>query len=70
MQTKSESLNESITHILVGYIISIIGNAIILPILDIQINFQQNVLIGIFFTFIGIGKAYLIRRYFNKKENR
>ena len=70
MQSKIESLKESLAHIVLGYIISLIGNAIILPILNIQINIQQNLLIGVFFTFIGILKTYIIRRHFNKKENR
>ena len=68
MQTKKQSLIESITNILIGYTISVIAQAIIYPLFWINIWTWKNLMIWAIFTIISLVRNYIIRRYFNKKE--
>jgi len=68
MQTKQKSLIESITNTAVGFIISLIIQLVLFPIMDIPASFQQNVIITIVFTSVSIARGYVIRRIFNKQK--
>ena len=67
MQTKYQSLIESLTNILIGYLTALLSQVIIFPLFDIDVTFQDNLLIGLYFTIISLLRSYLVRRYFNKK---
>ena len=67
MQTKYQSLIESITNILIGYLTALLSQVLIFPIFDIDVTFQDNLLIGLYFTIISLLRSYLVRRYFNKR---
>jgi len=67
MQTKYQSLIESLTNILIGYLTALLSQVLIFPLFDIYVTFQDNLLIGLYFTVISLIRSYLIRRYFNKK---
>ena len=69
MQTRFQSFIESCTHIAIGFTLNLIFQIIIYHILNIKVNFGQNIMIGIYFTFISLTRTYLIRRYFNKKHS-
>ena len=68
MQTKYQSLIESFTNILIGYLTALLSQVLIFPLFDIDVTFQDNLLIGLYFTIISLLRSYLVRRYFNKKE--
>lgn len=65
MQTKNMSLIETITSVAIGYIISLVAQMIIFPIFDIKVSFEDNLLIGLFFTVVSIIRGYFMRRLFN-----
>ena len=67
MQTKYQSLIESLTNILIGYLTALLSQVLIFPLFDIDVSFQDNLLIGLYFTIISLLRSYLVRRYFNKK---
>jgi len=67
MQTKYQSLIESFTNILIGYLTALLSQVLIFPLFDIDVTFQDNLLIGLYFTIISLIRSYLVRRYFNKK---
>ena len=67
MQTKKQSLIESITNILIGYIVAVISNAAILPLFGVNLAFSDSMLIGVWFTVISLIRGYCVRRYFNKR---
>ena len=46
MQTKKQSLIESITNVLIGYIVAVISNAAILPLFGVNLAFSDSMLIG------------------------
>ena len=68
MQTKKQSVIESLTNILVGLITSFLIQIIIYPIMGIPVSFNQNIVITIVFFIASFIRGYLIRRYFNSKK--
>ena len=67
MQSKLQSLIESLTNILIGYLTALLSQILIFPLFDIYVTFQDNLLIGLYFTIISLIRSYLVRRYFNKR---
>ena len=65
MQTKKMSLIETLSSVAIGYIISLAAQMIIFPIFDIKVSFEDNLLIGLFFTVVSIIRGYYVRRLFN-----
>ena len=70
MQSKKHSVLEAITNIVIGFVLNFIFNHIIFATLSIPVSHWQNVEIGIFFTFISLTRTYLIRRWWNNKEDK
>ena len=68
MQTKYQSIIESLTNILIGYLTALLSQVLIFPLFDIDVTFQDNLLIGLYFTIISLIRSYLVRRYFNNKD--
>lgn len=69
MQTKKQSLIESLTNVAIGYTISLISLFVIFPILGIASSAGKNILITCYFTLISILGSYIVRRWFNKRKN-
>ena len=67
MQTKKQSIIESLINLLVGYGLSLISLFIILPLLGIQSSSGKNILITLYFTVLSFFRSYLLRRFFNGK---
>ena len=67
MQTKYQSLIESLINILIGYLTALLSQVLIFPLFDIYVSLQDNLLIGLYFTIISLIRSYLVRRYFNKR---
>ena len=70
MQSKKESMIETLTNVGIGWFISFIANMLVLPLFGYNINLTDGVLISIIFTIISIVRGYLIRRFFNSKERK
>ena len=68
MQSKKQSFLESLTNVVIGYLISLLSLFIIFPILGIQSSTGKNLVITLYFTLISIARSYILRRYFNKKN--
>ena len=70
LQTKRQSLIETLTNVAIGYLISFIANMLVLPLFGYNINLTDGVLISIIFTIISIVRGYMVRRWFNSKEKK
>jgi hypothetical protein len=68
MQTKKNSLIESITNTISGFVISLLIQLLIYPIMGIPVNFHQNIIITCVFTAASILRGYLVRRIFNSTQ--
>ena len=67
MQTKKQSLLESLTNVLIGYSTAFVSQLLIFPLFSIDVTIGDNLLIGLYFTLISLVRSYVVRRYFNKK---
>jgi hypothetical protein len=67
MQSKKNSIIESVTNTVIGLVTSFIIQIIIYPLLNIPVSLNQNIIITFVFFTVSILRGYLIRRYFNKK---
>ena len=67
MQTKKNSLIESITQTIIGLFTSIILQMILYQLMGIPVTFKQNIIITIVFFIVSIIRGFIVRRYFNKK---
>ena len=67
MQSKKQSLIETLTNVGIGWFISFIANMLVLPLFGYNINLTDGLLISIIFTIISIFRGYVVRRWFNSK---
>ena len=68
MQTKKQSMIESLTSTTIGIIIGIVLNLTILPIFGYPVSLSDSLWISVIFTIVSIIRSYIIRRWFNSKE--
>jgi hypothetical protein len=67
MQSKTHSIIESITNVVVGYFVALASQIIIFPLFGIHATIKDNIYIGLWFTVISIARSYLLRRIFTRK---
>jgi len=65
MQTKIQSMIETITNIGIGYFVALGSQIIIFPIFGLKASILDNLGIGACFTVISIIRSYCVRRMFN-----
>ena len=70
MQTKRQSLIETLTSVFVGWLIGVILNMLVLPLFDYKITVVDSLLVSLIFTIVSIIRSYVIRRFFNSKEEK
>ena len=70
MQSKKDSLIESLTSTTIGWLIGVILNLTVLPLFDYDVSLTDGVLISIIFTAVSVIRSYVIRRLFNSKERK
>ena len=70
MQSKKESMIESLTSTTIGIIIGIVLNLTILPIFGYPVSWSDSLWISVIFTIVSIIRSYVIRRFFNSKERK
>lgn len=71
MQSKKKSLFESLSDILIGYIIYLPINFFVLPLFVegiTEYSIWTTLHISLIYTSIAIVRKYSVRRFFNKKE--
>ena len=66
MQTRGMSAAESITNVVVGYMIALGTQLVVFPLLSIDVSLRQNALISLLFTLVSLARSYLLRRAFNR----
>ena len=70
MQSKKQSLIETLTSVFVGWLIGVILNLTVLPLFDYNITVVDSLWVSLIFTVISVVRGYLIRRFFNSKERK
>jgi len=67
-QSKWDSFKESFTNILTGYIIALLTQIVVFPWFGIESSLGENMLICLIFTGVSLVRLYIVRRYYNWKE--
>lgn len=65
MQTKTQSLIETLSGTAIGFGIALLAQIFIMRLYGIPSTLQQDVWITVFFTGISILRGYAVRRAFN-----
>ena len=66
-QTRMGSLIEACMNVLIGFVINMVANFVILPMVGFHITLGQNLFIGLLYTVISVTRSYVIRRWFNAR---
>ena len=67
MQSKRESMIETLTSVFVGWLIGVILNMLVLPLFDYNITVVDSLWVSLIFTAVSVIRGYIIRRWFNSK---
>lgn len=67
MQTKTQSLIESVTNVAIGYFVALLSQLLVFPMFGIHVSIGDNIAIGLWFTAISVVRSYVVRRWFNKR---
>ena len=68
MQSKKDSLIESLTSTTIGWLIGVILNLTILPLFDYNITVIDSLWVSLIFTAVSVARGYVVRRIFDSKE--
>ena len=63
-QTRTMSLIEAVTNVIVGYTLAVITQILIFPIFGLHATLAQNLKMGLVFTVVSIARGYALRRLF------
>lgn len=67
-QTRMDSAIESATNIAIGFVVAILSQVVVFPIVGIHgVPLTTNLEIGAYFTAISLARSYLVRRWFNSR---
>ena len=67
MQTRRNSLIETLTNVAIGYGVALASQLVIFPQFGIHIAFTDDLVIGMWFTVVSIVRSYVLRRWFTKR---
>jgi uncharacterized protein (DUF2062 family) len=67
VQTRAQSLIESMTNTAIGYAVAVASQVAIFPLFGIHVPVSTNLKIGLWFTVISIIRGYALRRWFTRK---
>lgn len=70
MQSKAHSVFEAFSNVAIGYLVSVIANIFVLPTFGYDVTIRDSFAIGAAFTAISLARSYILRRIFNKIEER
>lgn len=69
MQTRTQSMTETVASVLIGYVVALASQLFIFPMFGVHLPITDNLLIGAWFTVISVVRGYAVRRYFNWRHN-
>lgn len=65
MQSRKHSFLEACLGTAIGYLIALLGQALIFPLFGIHTSMQEDMLIAGLFTGLSLARSYFVRRFFN-----
>ena len=67
MQTRLSSLIEAVINVAIGFVVSLMLTALVLPAYGHAVTWSQNLQITGIFTISSILRSYAVRRWFNAR---
>ena len=64
-QSRRHSALEAVANVAVGFVVSVLGQLAIFSVLVIPVAWEQNVVIGLWFTGLSLARSYGLRRLFD-----
>lgn len=68
MQTKKDSLVETLTNVGTGFITTLVLSPPIYWLVGVEVKYSQMGLITLLFTIVSVVRGYIVRRCFNESE--
>ena len=65
-QTRTASLLEAATNVLVGYLVALLAQQLVFPLFGIHTTLAQDSAIAAAFTVVSLLRSYLLRRVFER----
>ena len=65
-QSRTMSLVEAVTNVVVGYGVAVITQILIFPLFGLHTTLAQNLKMGAVFTIVSLGRSYALRRLFER----
>ena len=69
-QTRRMSLLESVTNVVVGYMLAIITQIVVFPLFGIVTDPKQHLAIGLAFVVVSLARGFVLRRVFEHFSRR
>lgn len=66
-QTRLGSLIEAGMNIVIGFVVALLSQIVVFPLVGINVPLATNLEIGAYFTAISLVRSYVIRRWFNAR---
>ena len=63
-QSHTMSFVEAITNVAIGFLLAILTQFVVFPLVGLQVSVADNVLIGAIFTAVSIVRTFTLRRLF------
>ena len=67
-QSRRMSLFESITNVMIGYLLSLITQVVVFPIFQIEVSLADNMAISVIFTVVSLVRSYVLMRVFERVQ--
>jgi len=65
-QTRTASLLEAGTNVLVGYLVAVLAQQLVVPLFGIETTLAEDSAIAAAFTAVSLARSYLLRRVFER----
>ena len=65
-QSRTLSLVESATNVVVGYILAIVTQMLVFPLFGIEATLGEHLAIGMAFVGVSLARGYVLRRLFER----
>lgn len=63
-QSRKMSFVEAVSNVIVGFVVAVLTQAALFPVLGLHVSVAINAVIGSVFTFVSIVRSYILRRVF------
>ena len=69
-QSRTMSLIEATTNVVVGYVLAIATQLVVFPVFGIEAALREHLAIGLAFVAVSLARGYLLRRLFEALQAR